>query len=62
MLAHLEGAIDAEALFVAVSLDERWQAEQWGEDEEAAAFLAARRADFLDAARYCALVAQGRSR
>jgi len=55
-LAHLDGMIDAPALFEAVSLDENWQAEIWGEDEEAAARLAARRADFLGAARYCALV------
>lgn len=57
MLAHLEGVIDAQALFEAASLDERWQAQQWGEDAEAAARLAVRRADFLAAARYCALVA-----
>ena len=55
LLAHLEGEIDAQALFEATTLDERWQAEQWGEDEEAAARLAARRADFLNAARWCAL-------
>lgn len=55
-LAHLEGVIDALALFEAASLDERWQAEKWGEDAEAAARLAARHADFLSAARYCALV------
>ncbi|HEY1125780.1 MAG TPA: ATP12 family protein [Sphingobium sp.] len=62
MLAHLEGEIGAEALYDAATLDERWQAGQWGEDEEAAARLASRRADFLDAARYCALAASGRSR
>lgn len=61
-LAHLEGEIGAEALFELATLDERWQAEQWGEDEAAAARLATRRADFLDAARYCALAAEGRSR
>ena len=61
MLAHLEGEIGAEALSDATALDERWQAEQWGEDEEAAARRAARHADFLDAARYCALAAPGRS-
>jgi chaperone required for assembly of F1-ATPase len=57
-LAHLEGEIDADALFHVVTLDERWQAENWGADDEAAAYLAARRADFLGAARWCALVSQ----
>jgi chaperone required for assembly of F1-ATPase len=55
MLAYLEGEISAEALFDVATLDERWQAEKWGEDEEAAARLAIRRADFLNAARYCDL-------
>lgn len=55
-LALLNGATSAQALFDAASLDERWQAEQWGEDEEAAGRLAIRRADFLHAAEYCALV------
>lgn len=54
-LAHLEGEIGAVALFDAVTLDERWQTERWGEDAEAAKHLAARRTDFLSAARYCAL-------
>ena len=56
-LAHLEGEITAVALFDLVTLDERWQAERWGEDAEAAKHLAARRTDFLSAARYCALAA-----
>ncbi len=56
-LALLHGAVEAAALFEAASLDERWQAEQWGEDGEAAEGLALRRAEFLDAARWCALVA-----
>jgi chaperone required for assembly of F1-ATPase len=55
MLALLDGVIDAAALHEAVSLDERWQARRWGEDEEAAARLAARRTELLRAARYCAL-------
>jgi chaperone required for assembly of F1-ATPase len=61
-LAHFESEIEAEELFDVVSHDERWQAEKWGEDEEATAQLAARRVDFLDAARYCTLAAHGRSR
>ncbi|MBT2188916.1 ATP12 family chaperone protein [Sphingobium nicotianae] len=55
-LAHLDGAIDASGLFDAASLDELWQIEQWGEDWQAAERLARRRAEFADAARYCALV------
>jgi len=58
-LALLDGAAPAEALFEAASLDERWQAEQWGEDVEAAARIETRRAEFLAAADYCALVRQG---
>jgi chaperone required for assembly of F1-ATPase len=57
-LALLEGQIEPEALFEAASLDELWQAEQWGVDYEAADRLAARRADFMAAARYCGLVRQ----
>lgn len=55
-LAYLHDEIDAEALFAVASLDERWQAEQWGEDEQASALLAIKRVEFLQAARYCALV------
>jgi len=62
MLALLEGEIGAQALFEATTLDERWQAEQWGEDAEAVARLAARRVEFLDAARWCALAGEARTR
>jgi chaperone required for assembly of F1-ATPase len=55
-LAHLEDVLEAATLFDATTIDERWQAENWGEDEEAADLIAARRAEFLGAARYCALV------
>jgi chaperone required for assembly of F1-ATPase len=55
-LAHLEDRIEAEALFDATTIDERWQAEQWGEDEEATELMAARRAELLGATRYCGLV------
>jgi chaperone required for assembly of F1-ATPase len=54
-LALLAGMIDAAALHEAVTLDERWQARRWGEDEEAAGRLAARRTELLAAARYCEL-------
>jgi chaperone required for assembly of F1-ATPase len=36
-------------------IDERWQAEQWGEDEEAAETAACKRADFLQADRFYGL-------
>lgn len=55
-LALAEGAIGLEPAWAAATLDERWQAEHWGEDEEAAAALAARRRDFEAAARFLALL------
>lgn len=56
VLALLDDAIDAEGLWSAVSLDERFQLDQWGKDEEAEERLEAARAEFMDAADYCALV------
>ena len=55
-LAVLEGMLPAEAAWEAVSLDDRWQLEQWGDDPEARAALDARRRDFLAAARFLELV------
>ena len=55
-LVVAEGEITAEAAFDATHLDELWQAEQWGEDAQAANQRAARRADFLAAARFLALL------
>lgn len=55
-LALAEGAAAAEELWRAVSLDERWQIEQWGEDAEAVAALANRRADFEAAAAFLGLL------
>ena len=55
-LAVLEEAIPAEAAWEAVSLDERWQLEQWGSDGEAEAALDARRRDFLAAAQFLSLL------
>lgn len=55
-LALVEGATTPDALWDAAHLDEDWQARQWGEDAEAAKRAAARRAQFDDAARWCALV------
>jgi chaperone required for assembly of F1-ATPase len=57
-LALLHGIIDGPALHETVTLDERWQAQRWGEDAEAAARLASRRADMLGAARFCAQAIQ----
>jgi chaperone required for assembly of F1-ATPase len=55
-LALAEGAIGLDAAWDAAMLDEQWQAEQWGEDEEAAKALAGRRADFAAAARFLSLL------
>ena len=55
-LAVLEQAIPADSAWEAVSLDERWQAEQWGVDTEATAALDSRRADFLAASRFLSLL------
>lgn len=41
----------AEALWDASRIDETWQIEQWGEDEEATAAVARKERDFLQAAR-----------
>lgn len=58
-LALAEAAIPPVAAWQAVSLDESWQLEQWGEDPEALAALGARRADFLAAARFLELARTG---
>ena len=55
-LALAEEAIDLETAWAAASLDEQWQAEQWGEDAEAAKALAARRGDFAAGHRFLALL------
>jgi chaperone required for assembly of F1-ATPase len=55
-LAVAEGALGLGEAWAAATLDEQWQAEQWGEDTEAAAALAARRRDFAAAARFLALL------
>lgn len=57
-LAVAEGALDAETAWELSRIDETWQAEQWGEDEEAAAMAAAKRADFLQARRFLTLLRQ----
>lgn len=55
-LAVADGAIGVDQAWGAATLDEQWQAEQWGEDSEAAAALAARRKDFEAAARFLSLL------
>jgi len=55
-LAVLEKAITPDEAWQAVSLDERWQLEQWGSDAEAEAALDNRRRDFMAAARFLELV------
>ena len=55
-LGVLDGGVPAGQAWEAVSLDERWQAEQWGVDKEAQAATASRRRDFLAAAHFLALL------
>lgn len=54
-LATLEGALSPGVAWEAATLDETWQAEQWGRDAEAEAAAAAKRAAFGEAARFAAL-------
>jgi chaperone required for assembly of F1-ATPase len=55
-LAVLDKAVTAEEAWEAVSVDERWQLEQWGADAEAHTALDNRRRDFMAAARFLALL------
>ncbi|HEX8263631.1 MAG TPA: ATP12 family protein [Allosphingosinicella sp.] len=55
-LALAEGAIRLQAAWEAATLDEAWQAEQWGEDALAAAALANRRREFEAAYRFLTLL------
>ena len=55
-LAMIEGALTTGQAWDAVSIDERWQLEKWGEDAEAVAALKLRRADFFAAARFLELL------
>lgn len=54
-LAVTEGRLTAEEAWALSRIDEHWQVEQWGEDEEAAASEAARHEGFVAAARFFAL-------
>lgn len=55
--AAAEALRPAEEIWEMSCLDELWQAEQWGEDEEAAAHSALKKKAFLDAARFFSLLA-----
>lgn len=55
-LAHVSGAFDSEALWQAVTLDERWQEEQWGVDEQAAQQRARHHAEWQNATRFLELL------
>jgi chaperone required for assembly of F1-ATPase len=55
-LAVLEKMLPPAEAWEAVSLDDRWQLEQWGDDPEARAALGARRRDFLAGARFLELL------
>ena len=55
-LAVLEKMIPATEAWEAVSLDDRWQMEQWGSDSEAEAALDSKRRDFLAGARFLELL------
>ena len=55
-LAVRHGWLCAEEAWALSRIDEQWNIDQWGEDDEAAALAARRRADFLLAARTIALV------
>ncbi len=55
-LAVLDKAITPEEAWESVSIDERWQLEQWGSDTEAVTALENRRRDFFAAARFLELL------
>lgn len=55
-LALAEGGIDLDTAWAAATLDEQWQAEQWGEDAEASKALEARRRDFEAGYRFLGLL------
>lgn len=56
-LAMAEGRHDADAAFDLSRLDEHWQQELWGRDDEAAQAEAAKRRDLADASRFFRLSA-----
>jgi chaperone required for assembly of F1-ATPase len=57
-----EGRLSAEEAWRLSRIDEDFQIEEWGEDDEAAETTARRRDAFLDAARFHALLTPRRPR
>ena len=55
-LALLEGDLEVDEAWAAVTVDETWQLETWGSDAEAVAALENRRRYFMAAARFLALL------
>lgn len=55
-LAVLEGAVTSDSAWDAVTVDDRWQSEQWGADAEAEQRREYRRRDFLAAAAFLKLL------
>ena len=55
-IAVLEKAITPQEAWDTVSIDDRWQLEQWGADAEAETAIENRRKDFLAAARFLDLL------
>lgn len=55
--AAISGKGTADSLWKASRIDEDWQAETWGADPEAVLAAAAKRADFMQALRFLALLA-----
>jgi chaperone required for assembly of F1-ATPase len=55
-LAHVRGALSAEAAWAAAHVDEDWQISQWGEDAQAAARRARRWAEMQAASRMLVLL------
>ncbi|MHA3914826.1 ATP12 family chaperone protein [Halovulum sp. GXIMD14793] len=58
-LAISDGALDADEAWSLSRIDEDWQAEQWGQDEEAEAAAAVKHAALRQAERFLALVRKG---
>jgi chaperone required for assembly of F1-ATPase len=58
-LALLHGVLDPDAIWAAAHVDEDWNAEKWGVDEEVAARRAARRVDFEAACSILKAMASG---
>ena len=54
-LAIVDGGHDADVVWSASEIDEAWEVEQWGEDADAAARSAQRRAEFGIARAFCDL-------